>query len=135
MEQNDWQQYSNSQQHRQRMPDTPPHQNVRRYSHQPMQAPQQSPLQSQQQLPQSTTASQYTYTTSTRSTASPSSRQSITSDFSGINIRDDTHGGGVVEKSSRPNLSVLPSSLRPAQQQQSNHQGSVPSSPTRQTVL
>ena len=133
MEQNDWQQYPNSQQHRQRMPDTPPHQNVRRYSHQPTQVPQQSPLQSQQQLPQSTTAPQYSYTTSTRSTASPSSRHSITSDFSGINIRDDTHGSGVVEKSARPNLSVLPSGLRPGQQQQSNHQGPVPSSPTRQT--
>src|SRR5436190_15985829 len=130
MEQSDWQ-YTNSQQHRQRMPDTPPHQNVRRYSHQPMQAPQHSPLQSQQQLAQSTTASQYSYSTPTRLTASPSSRHSITSEFSGINIRDDTHGGGVVEKSARPNLSAHPGVLRPAQQQ-SNNQSSVPSSPTRQ---
>ena len=97
-----------------------------------MQPPQHSPMQSQQQLPQSTTASQYSYTTPTRLTASPSSRHSITSEFSGINIRDDTHGGAVVEKSARPNLSVHPAGLRPAQPQ-SNHQGAVPSSPTRQT--
>lgn len=129
MDQHDWQQqYSNSQ-HRQRMPDTPPHQNVRRYSHQPMQAPQQSPQQSQQQLPQGTTASQYSYTTSTRTATSPSSRHSITSDFSGINIRDDTHGSSVAEKSARPNLSVHPSGLRPAQP---NHQSTDSSSPTRQ---
>jgi hypothetical protein len=131
MDQNDWQ-YSttNSQQHRQRMPDTPPHQNVRRYSHQPIQAPQQSPKQvQQQQLPQNTTSSQqYSYAAPTRSTASPSSRHSITSDFSTINIRDDSVGGATVEKSGRPNLSVHPSGLRP------NNQGSVPSSPTRQSA-
>ena len=124
MNQNDWQ-HSNTQQHRQRMPDTPPHQNVRRYSHQPLQAPQHSPMQVQQ--PQNTA---YSYTTPTRSTASPSSRHSITSEFSGINIRDDTHGA-TVEKSARPNLSLHPSGLRPSQ---SNHQGSVPSSPTRQAA-
>lgn len=116
MDQNDWQ-YP-SPQHRQRMPDTPPHQNVRRYSHQPIQAPQQSPM-------QPNAPSQYPYTSPTQSTASPSSRHSITSDFGGINIRDDSHGGS--EKSGRPNLSVH-SSLRPSQQ------GSVPSSPTRQNA-
>jgi hypothetical protein len=126
MEQNDWQ-YTQSQQHRQqRMPDTPPHQNVRRYSQQPIQAPQQSPMQIQQTS--SSSASQYSYTTPTKSTASPSSRHSITSDFSGINIRDDVHAS--LEKSTRPTLSVHPSGLRPAQQ----NQGSVPSSPTRQNA-
>src|SRR5271170_7483474 len=111
MEQNDWQ-YTASQQRRQNMPDTPPHQNVRRYSHQPMQAPQQSPIQVQQ--PQNANSTQYTYTTPTRSTASPSSRHSISTDFSGINIRDDTHAA--LEKSARPNLVVHPSGLRPSQQ-------------------
>ena len=132
MDQNDWQY---SQQHRQRMPDTPPHQNVRRYSHQPMQQQQQqvqqSPKQQQQSNP-ATTSSQYAYTTPARLTASPSSRHSITSDFSGINIRDDAHVvAATVEKSARPNLSLHPSTLRPNHQQQ---QGSVPSSPTRQSA-
>jgi dual specificity protein kinase YAK1 len=127
MEQNDWQN-ANVQQHRQRMPETPSHQNVRRYSHQPMQAPQQSPM--QVQPPQSSNSSQYAYATPTRSEASPSSRHSITSEFSGINIRDDPYPS-TVEKSARPNLSVHPSGLRPSQ---GNHQGSVPSSPTRPTV-
>lgn len=123
MEQSDWQ-YTNSQQQRQRMPDTPPHQNARRHSHQ---APQQSSIQSQP--PQSANSSQYSYTTPTRLTASPSSRHSITSDFSGINIRDDSHPS--VDKSARPNLAVHPGGLRPAQP---NHQSSIPSSPTRQNA-
>src|SRR5271170_1116715 len=122
MDQNDWQ-YSNSQQHRHKMPDTPPHQNVRRYSHQPIQAPQQSPS--------NPAPSQYSYTTPTRSTGSPSNRHSITSEFSGINIRDDTLGGGG-ETSARPNLSVHPGALRPAQP--NIQQSSIPPSPTRQSA-
>jgi hypothetical protein len=110
------------------MPDTPPHQNVRRYSHQAVQPPQQSPMQVQQI--QNSNSSQYSYTASTHSTASPSGRHSITSDFSSINLRDDTHVP--VEKSARPNLSVHPSGLRPTQQK---HQDSVPSSPTRQSAV
>lgn len=110
------------------MPDTPPHQNVRRYSHQTVQGPQQPSMQVQQT--QNSNSSQYSYTGSTHITASPSSRHSITSEFSGINIRDDTQPA--VEKSARPNLSVHPGGLRPAQQK---HQDPVPSSPTRQSAV
>jgi hypothetical protein len=123
MEQNDWQQQ------RQRMPDTPPHtQNVRRHAHQqaPAQAPQQSPIHQTAQV----NSSSYPYTTPTRSTASPNHRHSITSDFSGINIRDDNPA--LSEKSSRPNLSVMPTGIRSTQ---GNHQNSVPSSPTKQTSV
>jgi dual specificity protein kinase YAK1 len=117
MDHNDWQ----SQQHRQRMPDTPPNQNARRYNQQPMSAPQQLSMQAQQ--PSSNP--QYTYATPARSAASPSDRHSISSDFSGINIRDDTLTAD--PKSARPSLSVNPGGLRTSQ-------GSVPSSPTRQSA-
>lgn len=136
MDQNDWQ-YSRSQQlQRQKMPDTPPHQNVRRYSQQPIQSssqqqqqPQPPPQPPPAQHSQSSSTTQYSYTSPTRSTASPSSRHSFTSDFGSINIRDDNHGSG--DKSTRPSLSLHPSNIRsiPA-----SHQGSVPSSPTRQNI-
>lgn len=118
MDQNDWQYTAaNAPHHRQRMPDTPPHQNVRRYSQQPQSQPQ----------PQQPNSGGY----------SPSTRQhSITSDFSGINLRDDntTHPGvSSAEKSARPNLSLHPSGLRPTQPPPPPSQTSVPSSPTKQS--
>jgi len=124
MDQNDWQYTATNtpHQHRQRMPDTPPHQNVRRYSQQPQQQPQ------QQQPPPNSGG------------YSPSTRQhSITSDFSGINIRDDNNtshpGVSSADKSARPNLSLHPAGLRPSQPPLPQSQTSVPSSPTRQSGL
>src|SRR5579862_949463 len=128
MDQNDWQ-FSRSQQNqRQKMPDTPPHQNVRRYSQQTLQSNLQQQMQNQHS--QGSNTSQYSYTSPTRSTASPSNRHSITSDFGSINIRDDNHTTPK-DKSTRPNLSLHPGNIRPMPQ---NHQGSVPSSPTKQSI-
>jgi hypothetical protein len=129
MDQGDWQ-YSRTQpnQQRQKMPETPPHPNVRRYSQQ--QVPSSQPQQISSQHSQSSTTSQpYSYTTSTRSTGSPSGRHSITSDFGSINIRDD--GQTAQDKSTRPNLSLHPGTIRSIPP---SHQGSVPSSPTRQNI-
>jgi hypothetical protein len=100
------------------MPDTPPNQNAHRYSYQSNSAA------SQQSTAQS--ASTYTYSSPSRSAASPSSRHSISTDFGGINIRDDIPATAG-EKNARPALSVHPSGLRPT----ATNQGSVPSSPTR----
>jgi len=106
---------SQQQQHNRqsRMPDTPPHQNVRRFSHQPLQL-----------SPSASSSQQFSYiTTPTRSTVSPSSsgrQHSIASEFSGINLRDDSTNHS--DKAPRPNLSLHPRGAMSL--------GSVPSSPT-----